>query len=187
MRRSAAAAASLGWFVAVGGTFGCLLPYLLNYWHFHRPLAYWGVARVVGALLICAGLVPLVQSFVEFYRAGGTPIPVAAPPRLVVGGFYRYVRNPIYVGFMIILLGQALLFGSLGLVEYTAISWCVGAAAARFYEEPRLRRKFGAEYEAYRDAVPAWLPRLRPWAPPGELTRPAGGASGERERPAGKD
>jgi len=162
MRRSAAAAASLGWFVAIGGTFGCLLPYLLGYWHFHRPFSGWVAAQVVGVPLICAGLVPLLQSFLDFFRAGGTPIPVAAPPRLVVQGFYRHVRNPIYVGFMLIMLGQALLFGSLGLLEYTVIAWCVGAAGARFYEEPRLRRRFGIEYEAYRKNVRAWLPRLRP-------------------------
>ena len=186
MRRSVAATASLAWFVAVGGTFGCLLPYLLNYWHFHRPLPAWEIAQAVGVLLICVGLVPLVHSFVEFFRAGGTPIPVASPPRLVVSGFYRYVRNPIYVGFMIILLGQALLLGSLGLVEYTAIAWCVGAAGAHFYETPRLKRKFGAEYEAYRRAVPAWLPRLHPWTPPDGFARSAGGDSGEQAPPAGR-
>jgi protein-S-isoprenylcysteine O-methyltransferase Ste14 len=54
----------------------------------------------------------------------------------VVTGFYRYVRNPIYVGFLIILAGQTLLLGSRGLLEYTAVAWCVGAAAVRFYEEP---------------------------------------------------
>jgi protein-S-isoprenylcysteine O-methyltransferase Ste14 len=173
MRRSVAAASSVAWFVAVGGTFGCLLPYLLNDWHFHRPLPYWAVAQVAGVLLVCAGLVPLVQSFTEFFRAGGTPIPVASPPRLVVSGFYRYVRNPIYAGFLIILVGEVLLFGALGLLEYTAVAWAIGAAAARFYEEPILARKFGAEYQAYRRAVPAWLPRLHPWKP-GTLDGPAG-------------
>jgi hypothetical protein len=81
MRRSTAAAGSVAWFVAVGGTFGCLLPYLLNDWHFHRPLPYWAVARVAGVVLIGAGLVPLVQSFIEFTKADGTPVPVASPPR----------------------------------------------------------------------------------------------------------
>jgi protein-S-isoprenylcysteine O-methyltransferase Ste14 len=165
MRKSTAAIGSVAWFVAVGGTFGCLLPYLLHDWHFRQPLPYWGIARAAGVLLICAGLVPVVHSFTEFFRAGGTPIPVAAPPRLVVRGYYRYVRNPIYVGFLIILIGQALLFGSLGLAEYTAVAWCIGAAGARWYEEPILARKFGARYEAYRRGVPAWLPRLRPWVP----------------------
>jgi|SRR5215469_7028594 len=166
MRKQAAAAVSVAWGVALGGTFACLLPYALNEWHFHQPLPYWAVARVAGGLLICAGLVPLVQSFIEFINADGTPVPSAAPPRLVVRGSYRYVRNPIYVGFLVVLAGEALLFGSVGLVKYAAVAWCVSAAAVRLYEEPTLARKFGAEYQEYRRAVRAWIPRLHPWTPP---------------------
>lgn len=165
MRGSHAAAVSVAWGATVGGTFGCLLPYLLGYWHFHQPLPDWVVAQVAGGILIAAGLVPIVASFAEFARAHGSPVPLAPPPRLVVRGFYRYVRNPIYAGYLAVLIGQALLFGSRGLLEYTAVSWCIGAAAVRFYEEPALARKFGAEYGAYRRAVRAWIPRLRPWTP----------------------
>lgn len=165
MRKSTVAVVSIAWGVALGGTFACLLPYLLNEWHFHRSLPYWAAARVVGGLLMCAGLVPIVRSFIEFAKADGTPVPLASPPRLVVSGFYRYVRNPIYVGFLFILAGQAILFGSAGLLEYTAVAWCIGAAAVRFYEEPILARKFGAEYRDYRHAVRAWVPRLHPWPP----------------------
>ena len=106
----------------------------------------------------------MVRSFIEFARADGTPIPLASPPRLVVSGFYRYVRNPMYVGFLVILAGQALLFGSRGLLWYTAVAWCIGAAGVRWYEEPTLTRTFGTEYQAYRRGVRAWLPRLRPWS-----------------------
>ncbi len=179
MRKSTAAAVSVAWGVALGAAFGCLLPYLLGYWHFHRPLPYWAVAQVAGALLICAGLVPIVRSFADFTRADGTPVPVASPPRLVVSGFYRYVRNPIYVGFVATLTGEVLLTGSPGLLEYTAVAWCVGAAAVRFYEEPTLARKFGAEYQAYRRAVRAWIPRLRPWTPG---AGPASSQQGEGRR-----
>ena len=94
MRRSMAAVVTVVWGVALGVTFGCLLPYLLNDWHFHRPLAYWALGQAVGGLLICAGLVPIAHSFIDFAKAGGTPVPAASPPRLVVSGFYRYVRNP---------------------------------------------------------------------------------------------
>jgi protein-S-isoprenylcysteine O-methyltransferase Ste14 len=124
-------------------------------------------------LLICAGLVPIVHSFVEFAKADGTPVPVASPPRLVVTGFYRYVRNPIYVGFLAILTGQVLLFGSPGLLEYAAVALCIGAAAVHFYEQPTLTRKFGADYQEYRRAVPAWIPRLHPWTP-GQPSGPGG-------------
>src|SRR5262249_20175846 len=64
MRRSAAAVVSVAWGVALGGTFACLLPYLLGEWVFHRPLPYWTVAQVAGGLLICAGLVPIIHSFI---------------------------------------------------------------------------------------------------------------------------
>jgi protein-S-isoprenylcysteine O-methyltransferase Ste14 len=178
MRRSTAATVTVAWGVALGVTFGCLLPYLLNDWHFHRPLPYWPLAQAAGGLLICVGLVPIVASFTGFVRADGTPVPVASPPRLVLSGFYRYVRNPIYAGFLAVLIGEVLLFASLGLVEYTVVAWCVGAAAVRFYEEPALARKFGAEYQDYRRAVRAWIPRLRPWTPAG----PAGPAGRSRPR-----
>jgi protein-S-isoprenylcysteine O-methyltransferase Ste14 len=155
-----AVAGSVAWFVAVGGTFGCLLPYLAGEWHFRQaPLA----ARVAGIVLIGVGLVPLLRSFTDFIKAGGTPIPVASPPRLVVSGFYRYVRNPIYVGFFGVLGGEVLLFWSAGLLRYIAVACVVGIAAVHFYEEPVLARKFGAPYEEYRRAVRAWVPRLHPW------------------------
>ncbi len=155
----------MAWFAAVGGTFGCLLPYLLDYWHFHQPLPDWWIARGAGVLLIGGGLIPIANSFLEFFKAGGTPVPVASPPRLVVSGFYRYVRNPIYVGFLAVLVGQALLFGSAGLLKYAAAATLIGAAAVRCYEEPVLTRRFGADYLEYRQNVPAWIPRLRPWTP----------------------
>jgi protein-S-isoprenylcysteine O-methyltransferase Ste14 len=165
LRGSVAVTISVAWGVTLGGTFGLLLPYLLGDWRLHQPLPYWVVARVAGGILMAAGLVPIASSFAAFVQARGTPVPVASPPRLVVQGFYRYVRNPIYVGFLIVLAGQALLFGSRGLAEYAATAWCIGAATVRWYEEPTLTRKFGPEYEAYRSAVRAWIPRLSPWTP----------------------
>ena len=83
------------------------------------------------------------------------------------------MRNPIYVGFLAILIGEVLMFGSPGLLEYTAVAWCIGAVAVRFYEEPTLARKFGAEYQDYRRAVRAWVPRLRPWTAGGPTGRSA--------------
>lgn len=165
LRRPAAAALSIGWGVALGATFGALLPYLLGDWHMHRPLPGWAAAEAVGGVLVAVGLVPIGTSFAEFVRADGTPVPVASPPRLLVQGPYRYVRNPIYVGFLVVLLGETLIVGSIGLLEYTAFAFCIGAGAVRFYEEPTLARRFGAEYQSYRRAVHAWIPRLHPWTP----------------------
>lgn len=165
MRRSAAVGIAVAWGVGVGGTFGCLLLWLLGYWRVQHPLPYWAIAEAGGVVLICLGLVPIVQALVVVVRAGGTPVPAASSLRLVVSGFYRYVRNPIYLGFLVVLIGQALVFGSMGLVVYAAVAWRVGAAAVRFYEQPRLVRRFGAEYRQYLQAVPAWIPRLHPWTP----------------------
>ena len=163
MRRSLAAIVSAGWGMALGGTFGGVLPWLSGDWHIHHPLPDWWLAQTAAGLLICAGLVPIVLSFVRFVQAKGTPVPVAAPPHLVVTGPYRYVRNPIYASFLAILLGEALFFGSLGLLEYAAAAMVVGLGAVHLYEEPALARTFGSDYDAYRHAVRAWLPRLHPW------------------------
>lgn len=163
MRRSTAAIGTAAFFVAAPGTFVGLVPWLITRWEIHEPLPYWVVAQVVGALLICIGLIPPVHAFVQFAKAGGTPMPIAPPPHLVVTGFNRYVRNPMYLGLLTVIVGQALLFGQFSLLLYAAAGWVVTASFARWYEEPTLARQFGAEYEAYRRAVPAWWPRLRRW------------------------
>jgi protein-S-isoprenylcysteine O-methyltransferase Ste14 len=71
----------------------------------------------------------------------------------------------MYAGLVLAIIGQALLFGSFWLLAYAAVAWAVPAAFVRWYEEPTLARTYGAEYEQYRRAVPAWLPRLRSWTP----------------------
>jgi protein-S-isoprenylcysteine O-methyltransferase Ste14 len=141
-------------------------PARLTGWQVREPVPYWAPMRVLGAILLLAGLIVLVQAFVCFVVEGlGTPAPIATPERLVVGGLYRYVRNPMYVAVLAAIVGQALLLGRLGLLVYAAPLWLISAGFVRWYEEPTLTRRFGADYEAYRRAVPAWWPRLRPWKP----------------------
>jgi protein-S-isoprenylcysteine O-methyltransferase Ste14 len=124
--------------------------------------------RGLGAILLVAGLSVQIRAGVRFVVEGlGTPVPVAAPERLVVGGPYRYVRNPMYVAILAAIVGLALLLGQLRLLLFPSAFWPIVAAFVRWYEEPALTRRFGAEYEAYRRAVPAWWPRLRPWNPSG--------------------
>lgn len=166
MHRSAAAAGSAVFFVAAPGTVVGLVPWLITHWELPDSSAVWRVAQVMGALLIVAGLVPVVHAFMQFVRAGGTPMPLAPPPRLVVTGFNRYVRNPMYVGVLVSLAGQAMLFGSLGVLVFAAAAWICTAAFVRWYEEPDLTRRYGSQYQEYRRNVPAWFPRPRPWAPP---------------------
>jgi protein-S-isoprenylcysteine O-methyltransferase Ste14 len=161
MRRSAAAIGSAAYFAVAAGTFAVLIPWLVTGWEVRGP---WP-SRMAGGVLIGAGLVPVLAVFVQFARAGGTPLPLAPTRHLVVSGFNRYVRNPIYLGSLMIFTGEALLFGRLSLLVYAAAGWAGAAAFVRWYEEPALARRFGAEYEAYRRAVPAWRPRRRPWTP----------------------
>src|ERR671939_1685177 len=167
MRRSTAAVGSAVFFVLAPGVVGGLIPWLLTGgWQVREPLPYWAPVRVLGGVLLVAGLIALVGAFVRFVVEGfGTPAPVAAPEHLVVGGVYRYVRNPMYVAVLAAIVGQSLLLGRLGLLLYAGVVWVAVAAFVRFYEEPTLTRRFGADYEAYRRAVPAWWPRLRPWEP----------------------
>ena len=175
MRRPTAAMGSAVFFLLAPGVVVGLIPWLLTRWQAREPVPYWAPMRVLGAILLVAGLMALIRAFVRFVMEGlGTPAPIAAPDRLVVGGVYRYVRNPMYVAVVAAIVGQALLFGQLGLLIYAVAVWLLVAAFVHLYEEPTLTLRFGADYEAYRRAVPAWWPRLRPWVP-GERDKPGTG------------
>ena len=160
VRKPSAAVGSAVFFVLAPGTVVGLVPWWITNWEIREPLPYWAPARVVGASLIFAGAAVLIHAFARFVVEGlGTP----APEHLVVGGIYRYVRNPMYVAVLAIIVGQALALGQLILLAYAVAVWIAVASFVYFYEEPALSRRFGARYEAYRRAVPAWWPRLRPW------------------------
>jgi protein-S-isoprenylcysteine O-methyltransferase Ste14 len=166
MRKLKAAAMSVVFFLMAPATVAGVIPWLITRWRFQRPVLGRVPARPVGAGLIAAGLVPLVSAFAEFVKAGGgTPVPVASSERLVVSGFHRHVRNPTYDGLLLAIIGQALLFGNNRVLAYAAVWWAANAWFVGWYEEPTMVRRFGADYEAYRRAVPAWLPRLHPWTP----------------------
>ena len=139
-----------------------VVPWLFTRWRVRRPVPGGTPARVVGAVLAAGGTAVVAHSYVRFVTEGlGTPAPIAPPERLVVGGIYRYVRNPIYVALGASVVGQALLLGRPKLLLYPAVAAGPVVAFVRLYEEPALVRRFGAEYEEYRGNVPAWLPRMR--------------------------
>ncbi|GAB3456435.1 isoprenylcysteine carboxylmethyltransferase family protein [Streptomonospora sediminis] len=163
--RKSAAAGSAVFFAVAPGTVVGIIPWLITGWELSRPLPYWEAAQVAGALLICAGLFVCVHAFTRFAAALGTPAPLAPTEHLVVDGFHRYVRNPMYVALVGVLIGEALLFASVGVLVWTLVCWTAAALGVRFFEEPMMRRSFGAEFAEYRRNVPAWLPRLRPWSP----------------------
>jgi protein-S-isoprenylcysteine O-methyltransferase Ste14 len=122
------------------------------------------LTRGIGVLLIVAGVPGLVDSFARFAVEGlGTPAPVAPPQHLVVTGFYQHMRNPMYVSLLAVILGQALLLADLRLIVYGAVFWLACHLFVLVYEEPTLRRTFGAEYEAFCATVPRWIPRLALW------------------------
>jgi protein-S-isoprenylcysteine O-methyltransferase Ste14 len=163
MRRRSSVVGSTAFFLAAPGIVAGLVPWLLSRWQLHGS-AWWLPARVIGTAVALVGLVVLLRAFARFVIEGrGTPAPVAPTETLVIGGEYRYVRNPMYVAVQALIVGQALLFGSVRVLGYAVLSWAVMAAFVRWYEEPTLTARYGEQYLRYRRAVPAWLPRLRPW------------------------
>ena len=158
-RLNAAAGSSLFFALAPGIVAG-VGPWLITHWEMREPFDPWAPMRVAGAVLVLAGAAVLVHAFARFVVEGiGTPAPVAPTEHLVVGGLYRYVRNPMYIAVAATIVGQALLFGQLSLVVYAAVFAVVVVAFVRGYEEPTLARRFGVEYDTYRRAVPGWWPR----------------------------
>jgi protein-S-isoprenylcysteine O-methyltransferase Ste14 len=115
-------------------------------------------------MLIALGIIGLLDSFVRFALHGlGTPAPVFPTRRLVVTGLYRYVRNPMYLGVVITILGQGLLLGSLPLLEYGGLVWVLFHVFVLADEEPTLRASFGPEYKSFCAEVSRWVPRFTPW------------------------
>lgn len=166
VRRSVAATGTAVFFALAPGTVAGLIPWWLTGWRLGQPLAGWAPLRVAGALLVLAGVGVLLHAFVRFVVEGlGTPAPVAPTERLVVGGLYRYVRNPMYLAVVAVIAGQAMLLWQAVLVPYAAIVAVAFVVFVLGYEQPSLQRQFGSQYEAYRRAVPGWWPRLRPWRP----------------------
>jgi protein-S-isoprenylcysteine O-methyltransferase Ste14 len=127
--------------------------------------AWWLPLRALGAVLLAASVVVLLEAFVRFVAEGaGTPAPVAPTERLVVRGLYQYVRNPMYLAVLGAIVGQAIVLGRPALLPYAAVVAAAVVAFVRWYEEPTLAHRFGDDYEAYRRTVPGWWPR-RPSRP----------------------
>ncbi|HEX2681978.1 MAG TPA: isoprenylcysteine carboxylmethyltransferase family protein [Candidatus Dormibacteraeota bacterium] len=162
MRRRLAAALGSAIFFAIApvGVAG-LVPWLLTGWRSNPQST---TLRVLGFLLILASVPVLVMAFARFVTEGiGTPAPVAPTQHLVVGGLYRYVRNPMYLSVVCAIVGQALILGQLSLIAYAIVAGAAMFAFATWVEEPSLVERFGAEYETYRRNVPGWWPRATPW------------------------
>jgi protein-S-isoprenylcysteine O-methyltransferase Ste14 len=175
MRRLRAILGSAVFLVMAPGTVAGLVPWWITRWRVGPPFFEFQPVRWLGVLLLALATPVLLESFARFALEGlGTPAPVAPTERLVVKGFYRWVRNPMYVAVESLILGQALWFGRWPLLLYALGGGLVMHLFVVAYEEPTLRRSFGADYETYCAHVPRWLPRLRPWQGDGDRP-PAGG------------
>jgi protein-S-isoprenylcysteine O-methyltransferase Ste14 len=143
------------------GIVAVLLPWLITQrWQEGAP--YPVAVRAVGVVLIAAGGIVMVATFVRFPAEGtGLPFPTNPPSsrQVIVGGPYRYVRNPMYVAFIAAIIGQTLLLSRPVLLLYAAALLIALVAFVRLYEEQTLAKRFGAQYDAYRKQVPGWWPR----------------------------
>lgn len=133
-----------------------LVPWLLTRWEAdEQPVAL----KALGVLLLAAGGALVLETTTRFALQGrGTPAPWAPPERFVERGSYRFVRSPMYLGVILLVLGQGLLLGREILYLWAAAAWVMFTAILVFYEEPQLRRRFGDEYDEYRRRVRRWLP-----------------------------
>jgi protein-S-isoprenylcysteine O-methyltransferase Ste14 len=166
MRKTSAILGSALFFLIAPVTVGFVVPWWIASWQIGIATLESNLFRVEGVVLVLLGLVPLIESFGRFALVGlGTPAPVMPTKHLVVTGFYRYVRNPMYVGVLTIILGNALILGNVAVFAYAALIALGFVLFVMGYEEPTLHRQFGVEYQEFCRNVPRWIPRLTPWRP----------------------
>ncbi len=164
VRKMRAAAGTALFFALAPGVVAGLVPWILTGWKVADR--YWLPVRLLGSILVAVGAVVVIHAFVRFVSEGlGTPAPVAPTERLVIGGLYRYVRNPMYLAVLAAIVGQGMLLGQVILFVYGACMAAAFIAFVRLYEEPHLSERFGEEYQAYRRVVPRWIPRFHPRDP----------------------
>lgn len=165
--RARALLGSVLFLVVAPGTVICLVPWWISKWKVQPMPPGFSIVQLLGVLILAASILVLLEAFARFALQGiGTPAPVLPTHHLVVTGLYRHVRNPMYVAVVGAILGQSMILGNLILVLYAALVWLVSHLFVVLYEEPTLRRKFGAEYAEFCANVPRWVPRLRPWNGP---------------------
>ena len=133
-----------------------IVPWLLTRWHADpQPLAL----KALGVVVLVAGGALVIETTARFALQGrGTPAPWAPPDRFVERGSYRFVRSPMYLGVLLLVVGQGLLLGREVLYAWAAAAWLIFTCFLVFYEEPQLRERFGASYDDYRSRVRRWLP-----------------------------
>ena len=163
VQRTIAVLGSAVFFVIAPCTLAGLIPWSITDWQLRPPFLGLEFTRSIGVIMILAGVPGLVDSFARFALQGlGTPAPIAPTRNLVVTGLYRYVRNPIYIAVVAIILGQGVLMGDWRLIVYGTLLWLFFHVWVVAIEEPTLEQTFGEEYDAFRATVPRWIPRMTP-------------------------
>jgi protein-S-isoprenylcysteine O-methyltransferase Ste14 len=121
-----------------------------------------GILRYPAVLFWVLGTAIIVQCSVDLIRrGGGTPAHFDPPKQLVLSGIYRHVRNPIYLGAVIVQIGYILWFGSVAAILYTLLYILAFHILIIFIEEPILKNSFGSAYEEYQKRVPRWVPKIK--------------------------
>jgi protein-S-isoprenylcysteine O-methyltransferase Ste14 len=150
---------SLGFLILVPGVVAGYIPLIVLR---KGPRIETGILAYLAFPLWFIGGVIFLWSFWNFLAQGrGTPAPIDPPKELVATGFYRYVRNPMYAGLISILIGYFLWFGFRRLLVYACFACVATHLFVSLYEEPTLKRRFGARYADYLQAVPRWIPRFK--------------------------
>lgn len=125
-----------------------------------------GILPITGLLLVTAGLGIMAITISMFIRIGrGTLAPWSPTRNLVTNGIYAYVRNPMILGVFIVLIGESLIFHSMNIFVWAVIFFLINSIYFIASEEPGLAKRFGNEYLEYKQNVPRWIPRLKPWTP----------------------
>lgn len=140
------------------------MPWWISHWHVESTWPELQLFQFAGGVLLALGAIGLLDSFARFAIQGiGTPALVFPTCHLVVSGLYRYVRNPIYIAVVSVIVGQSLIFGNIRLLGYGTFVWLLFHLFVLVYEEPTLGARFGSEYKVFCAEVPRWIPRLTPW------------------------
>src|SRR5437764_1232710 len=169
VQRTIAVLGSAVFFVVAPSTLAGLVPWSITGWQLRPPFLGLELTRGIGAIMILAGVPGLVDAFARFALQGlGTPAPIAPTRNLVVTGLYRYVRNPIYVAVVAIILGQAVLMGDWGLIVYGALLWLFFHVFVVAYDdltamdEPAGSSSTAASEQTCDAAIATWVRLLTP-------------------------
>ncbi len=139
-----------------------VVPWLLD----PHPTLASGIQLLLGLVVIGLGLYVMARTILGFFQIGkGTLAPWDPPRRLVIAGMYAYVRNPMILGVITVVVGEALAVSSLPILGFAIFAFALNTVYFMFSEEPGLEKRFGEEYCEYKRNVPRWIPRRTPWKP----------------------